>query len=332
MEHVMNSFRMIALLAVCLGAACFAGCNKPAEEPTAGTGVPGTYEAAMADSLATEQQRFADANAGSEAFVAALREADRDALSKIFGRDINEVIPEDEVDRADVEKFLAAYDESHRLITNTPGKAVLAVGVNEWTLPIPLVEDGGQWRFDMDAGDHEMAIRRIGRNELAVIQTALAYHDAQMEYASKDRNGDGILEYAQKILSTEGQKDGLFWPGEGEDQSPLGPALDETVTAGEPYHGYRYRILTSQGPHAKGGKLNYILGERMSGGFGLIAWPAVYDDTGIMTFIMNHDGTVYEKDLGEETETAAAAIVSFDPDDSWKAVKEADTAPIPSTT
>jgi hypothetical protein len=213
------------------------------------------------------------------------------------------------------------YDAKHQINTPAAGKAVLAVGDEGWTLPIPLTQDGSVWRFDMDAAANEIAIRRIGRNELDVIQTALAYYDAQKDYASKDRNGDGLLEYAQKIVSTDGQKDGLYWPDDGTDPSPLGPLLAERSPDDPPYHGYRYRILTAQGPHARGGQKDYVIGGRMTGGFALIAWPAVYGDTGIISFIVNHDGKVYQKDLGDNTETAAAAITVFDPDDTWTEAK-----------
>lgn len=298
------------------------GCSKPAEEPAAPDGPTASpAEAAAPAEPAAPLTTFADAESAADAMVNALRTPDREALAGMFGIDLDEFVPHEDVDRTDVEKFIAAYDTSHKLLTDTPGKAVLAVGAEEWTFPVPIAENGGTWAFDLEAGREEMAIRRIGRNELAVIQTALAYCDAQFEYAHADRNGDGLLEYAQKILSTEGQRDGLYWPGEGEDLSPLGPALADDAVAGEPYHGYRYRILTAQGPNAPGGARSYILGERMSAGFGLIAWPAAYADTGIMTFIVNHDGKVYQKDLGEDTETAAAEINTFDPDDTWEEVK-----------
>jgi len=318
----MNSLIRFSACGALVVTLALAGCSKPAEELAASDGPEATpAEVAAPAEPAAPLTTFADAESAAAALVAALRTPDREALAGMFGIDLDEFVPPEDVnvDRADVEKFLAAYDESHTLRTDSPGKAVLAVGADSWEFPVPIAESGGQWVFDIDAGREQIAIRRIGRNELAAIQTALAYCDAQFEYAQKDRNGDGLLEYAQKVLSTEGQRDGLYWPGEGEDLSPLGPALDDAA-AGEPYHGYRYRILTAQGPHAHGGKLNYILGTRMSGGFGLIAWPAAYADSGIMTFIVNHDGKVFEKDLGEDTEAAAAAITTFDPDDTWTEV------------
>lgn len=323
----MNSLlRFSAYSALLVALALAPGCSKPAEEPAAPDGSEASpAEAASPAEPAAPLTTFADAESAAAAMVEALRTPDREALAGMFGIDLDEFVPPEdmEVERADVEKFLAAYDASHRLITDTPGKAILAVGEEEWTFPVPIAEDGGQWVFDIDVGRDEMAIRRIGRNELAAIQAVLAYCDAQFEYAQKDRNGDGLLEYAQKVLSTEGQRDGLYWPGEGADLSPLGPAFDD-ATAGEPYHGYRYRILTAQGASAPGGARSYILGERMSAGFGLVAWPAVYGDTGIMTFIVNHEGKVYQKDLGDDTEAAVAAITTYDPDDAWTEVTPED--------
>lgn len=308
---------MLVLAAVFAG-----GCSKPSETPSeaASSEIPGV-EAPQAAEVEVPIATFADADTAASAFITALRAEDRETLAGIFGVDYEEFVPPPDVERADVQKFLAAYDESHKLLTDTPGKAVLAVGAESWEFPIPITESGGAWAFDLDAGREAIAIRRIGRNELNVIQSVLAYYDAQKEYALKDRNGDGLLEYAQKILSAEGQKDGLYWPGEGADLSPLGPLFADEVVPGEPYHGYRYRSLTAQGPHAKGGAMNYVLGTRMSGGFGLIAWPAVYGETGIMTFIVNHEGVVYEKDLGDATEAAAAGIAAFDPDDTWREAK-----------
>ncbi len=316
----MNSLTRYGIGAGICAMLFFTGCSKT-EEPSAAPESTKEPSAAAKPIPTQPAQTFPNPDNAFTALVTAVRNSDRDSLGSILGVDFDEFVPTEQVDRADVEKFLAAYDESHKILTETPQKAVLAVGANDWEFPIPLVESGATWTFDLDAGRETIVVRRIGRNELDVIQTALAYCDAQREYAEKDRNGDRLLEYAQKFISTEGQKDGLFWPGEGADLSPLGPALEEGVVAGEPYHGYGYRILTAQGPHAKGGARNYMLGKRLSGGFAMIAWPAVYGDTGIMTFIVNHDGKVFEKDLGDDTETAAAAITTFDPDDTWKESK-----------
>jgi len=323
-EGFMNSLTRYGI-GVAIGATLFfAGCSKTEESGAAPDSHGDSAAASSHDAEpvpAKPAQSFDTPDNAFTALVTAVRASDRDSLGSILGVDFDEFVPTEPVDRADVEKFLAAYDASHKIVNETPQKAVLAVGDKDWEFPIPLVESGGKWTFDLEQGRETIAVRRIGRNELAVMQTALAYCDAQQEYAEKDRNGDGLAEYAQKFISTEGQKDGLYWPGEGADQSPLGPALDETVQAGEPYHGYHYRILTSQGPHAKSGTRTYMLGKRMSGGFAMIAWPAAYGDTGIMTFIVNHEGKIYQKDLGDDTEAAAAVITSFDPDNTWTEAK-----------
>lgn len=323
----MNAFiRFSAASALFALAIVAAGCSKTEEPAQPADDAAKSAAALTEDTAAPEPSTFADPDTAVTTLVTALRAADRQALAGIFGVDADEFVPQVEVSRDDVEKFLAAYDAKHQILKPEAGKASLAVGAEDWEFPVPLKETAGKWQFDVDAGRENIALRRIGRNELDVIQTCLAYYDAQKEYASLDRNGDGILEYAQKVISTEGQKDGLYWPGDGADQSPLGPALDATVDVNEPYHGYRYRILTAQGAHVPGGKRSYIIpgskgAQRMTGGFGLIAWPAAYGDTGIMTFIINHDGKVYQKDLGDDTETAAAAITEYDPDDTWTEVK-----------
>ena len=199
-------------------------------------------------------------------------------------------------------------------------KAVLSVGSDHWTLPIPMVKVENGWRFDIKAGNAEIRARRIGRNELAAVQSVLTYHDAQMDYASVDRDGDGALEYAQKIFSTPGKHDGLYWADDDSGQiSPLGPLFGKTI-AGEDWHGYHFRILEGQGPSAPGGAYSYLIGDKMSRGFALIAWPAKYDDTGVMSFMISHEGQVFEKDLGPEGEKLARSMKRFDPDDSWKAV------------
>jgi len=185
-------------------------------------------------------------------------------------------------------------------------------------LPVPIVKGDAGRRFDPRAGADVMRTRRIGRNELSAMQAALAYFDAQKEYAQRDHTGDGVLEYAQKFVSSPGRHDGLYWPDTtGQGQSPLGP-LYVSQKPGEGYHGYRFRILTAQGKAASGGAYDYIIGGRMRSGFALIAWPVRYGDTGIMSFMVSHEGVVYEKDLGSGTEAAARAIKRFDPDAGWR--------------
>ena len=211
-------------------------------------------------------------------------------------------------------------------------KAVLVLGNQDWPFPIPLVRKDGTWRFDTVAGREEILFRRIGRNELAAIQTILAFVDAQQEYAEKGIGGNGV--YAQRIVSRPATKDGLYWPAQsGEDESPLGDlaasAAAEGYRAGQqriPYHGYYYKVLTRQGPNAPGGALDYVVRGKMIGGFALVAYPAQYGNSGVMTFLVNHQGTIYEKDLGEQTAGIAPGMTAFNPDGTWQRVSEADQA------
>ena len=196
--------RFSALLAVLTIAVFVAGCSKTSDSKKAADDAAAP---AAAKAKAVEAASFADPDTAVTAFVTALRASDRATMAKLFGVDADNFVPPPDIDQADIDKFLADYDQKHHLVTGTPGKAILAVGANDWEFPVPLAQAGGKWTFDIAAGREAMALRRIGRNELAVIQTALAYYDAQEEYATKDRNGDGILEYAQKIASTEGQKE-----------------------------------------------------------------------------------------------------------------------------
>jgi hypothetical protein len=220
-----------------------------------------------------------------------------------------------------------------RLERETDKKVTLVVGNHEWPYPIPIVKKGETWVFDTMAGKEELLNRRIGRNELNTIQTCLAYVDAQREYAMKDRNSDKLREYAQKFWSAKGKKDGLYWEmKEGEEQSPFGPVAARGVQAGYaptkpgdkpvPYYGYFYKILKAQGKNAPGGAYDYVINGKMIGGFALVAYPAEYGASGIMTFIVNHDGVVYQKDLGKETGKIASATTKYDPDKTWEKVEE----------
>ncbi|MDF9897993.1 UNVERIFIED_ORG: hypothetical protein OKW16_001860 [Pseudomonas reinekei] len=246
--------------------------------------------------------------------------ADQARLTELLGSDWHNYIPREGVQRKDVDAFLQQYREQHHIEKSGDNKGILAVGPENWTLPIPLVKVASGWRFDMKAGSAEIHARQIGRNELDAVQSVLAYHDAQMDYASVDRDGDGALEYAQKIFSTPGKHDGLYWaPDDSGQISPLGPSFGKAI-ADEEWHGYRFRILHGQGPSAPGGAYSYLIGDKMSRGFALIAWPAKYNDTGVMSFMISHEGQVFEKDLGPEGEKLALAMKRFDPDDSWQEV------------
>ena len=233
-------------------------------------------------------------------------------------------VRDDVADAAARQRFLTAYDEAHEA-KESDGRAVLIIGKDEYPFPIPIVADAGAWRFDTAAGAEEILDRRIGQNELSAIEVLKAYVDAQREYAEVDHDGKGV-QYAQRLLSSEGKQDGLYWPtAESAPESPFGPLIAEAHAEGyrktsdspQPYHGYLFRVLTAQGANAAGGERDYVVNGRMLGGFGLIAVPAEYGSSGVKTFTVNQDGVVFEKDLGEETADEAAAIKSFDPDASW---------------
>ncbi|WP_044871581.1 DUF2950 domain-containing protein [Pseudomonas sp. LFM046] len=271
------------------------------------------------------QESFKTPEAAAEAFVAALgtEKADAKQLAALLGERWQDYIPTKGIERKEVDAFLAYYREKHRIDT-AKGRAHLVVGNDPWTLPIPIVQGKAGWTFDAKAAKEEIRLLRIGRNELTAIQSAEAYHDAQMDYAEVDRNGDGVLEYAQKFISSDGKHDGLYWADEdGADESPLGP-LFGGQTKGDDWHGYHFRILTAQGPSAPGGAYNYMLGKAMSRGFALIAWPAQYGDSGVMSFMISHDGEIFQKDLGKDSEKIAKAMKRFDPDSSWDEVKTSD--------
>lgn len=269
------------------------------------------------------QAVFATPDAAAQAFVTAVSTHSAAMLVKLLGDEYRTVLPLDEVASEDIDNFLAAWSQSHTLLPDGEQRRLLAVGEHGWTLPVPIAQGDSGWYFDVPAGEEMMRIRRIGRNELAVLQAVLAYYDAQTEYAQTDRNGDGALEYAQKFISSPGSHDGLYWETpEGQAPSPLGPLFADVTPEGA-YHGYFYKMLTAQGPHARGGTYDYRIGERMTAGFALVAWPAVYGDTGVMTFIVSHDGTVYEQDLGEDSAPAATAMQAFDPGPGWTPVADA---------
>jgi hypothetical protein len=226
------------------------------------------------------------------------------------------------------------YEQKNILEREGSDKVVLHVGNEDWPFPIPVVKKDKRWRFDTEEGREEVLARRIGRNELNVIQVCLAIVDAQREYALKDRDGDGLLEYARKFASDPGKKDGLYWKaGQGDEQSPLGSLVATAQEQGYkgakksdkpvPYHGYYYRILQAQGPNATGGAYEYGVNGNMIGGFALVAYPAKYGASGIMTFIVNHDGVVFQKDLGKKTAELVAAMSLFNPDKDWKKVQTA---------
>ena len=273
----------------------------------------------LAPGIAHAQKAYASPEAAADAFTAAVASGKRDDSNVVLGDDYRDFLPTEDIDAEDVRIYLAAWDRRHAIVpfNDLPPSEARAIAVGEagWTLPIPVVKTEAGWRFDVIQGADEMKTRRVGRNELAVIKAALAYCDAQREYAKRDRNANGHKEYAQLIISTPGKTDGLYWAqlDDEDEESPLGPFFgDDDVDSR--YHGYHYRILKSQGPNASGGSRDFLVDSAMTEGFALVAWPAVYDDTGVMTFVVNQDEVVYQADLGTDTDLAARAISKFDPD------------------
>jgi Protein of unknown function (DUF2950) len=265
---------------------------------------------------------FQSAQAAMEAFGQAVATGDEDALKGMLGEKFRELIPP--VGAEDRYRFLEAWARSHAIQGDDGKVARIAVGNDGWTLPIPLVKSASGWQFDTAAGVEEMRMRRIGRNELAAQQTLLAIHDAQRDYASQSHDSDGLRTYAKRLTSTPGKRDGLYWPTKaGEEPSPLGPALtaaERPNASPDGYHGYRYKLLTKQGPHAPGGALDYVVRGKLLGGFAILAWPARYGDTGVMSFMVNHDGQIYERDLGPDGAKKAAATTTYDPGPGWEKV------------
>jgi hypothetical protein len=266
---------------------------------------------------------FPNPDVAADALTDAIRRDDAKAIAAILGPGwFDSVVGDaDDEDRLR-EKFLAAWDKNHKVVTEG-NKATVEVGTTGWVSPLPIVKEGDVWRYDVEAGRKEVAARRIGRNEDSVIQSLLAIVDAQRDYAALDPMKTGTPAYARRFLSSPGKKDGLYWQaGPGEPESPLGPAVATAQSLGqggtqEGYYGYRFRLLYGQGGNAAGGAYDYLVNGRMIGGFAVIAWPVRYDDTGVMTFMVNQAGVVYERDLGPDTAEKAAAIAVFNPDKDW---------------
>ncbi|MEG0822156.1 MAG: DUF2950 domain-containing protein [Burkholderiaceae bacterium] len=266
------------------------------------------------------QKAYPSPTAAADALVDGLARRDGETLKAALGANYRQYIPTGGIDADDAVEFLAAWAASHQIVEVGAKKALLAAGTQGWTLPIPIVKTAAGWRFDPQAGADEMRTRRIGRNELAVMQVLLAYTDAQEEYAARDRNGDGVKEFATRFLSTPGRHDGLYWTtAAGEAESPMGRLVAE-ARPGQPFHGYLYRMLLAQGRDAPGGGKSYLRNAHMTEGYALLAWPARYGDTGVMSFMVSRAGAVYEKDLGPRGDATAKAMTSFNPDASWKKV------------
>ncbi|MBI5099844.1 MAG: DUF2950 domain-containing protein [Nitrospirae bacterium] len=290
----------------------------------------GVFSASLA--AGTPQKIFPSPEEAVSSLVAAVRANDMKEMRIILGPGSEALISsgDDVADRAGREKFFKAYDQLNRLEQASADKMVLHIGNDDWPMPIPIVKKGTTWLFDIDKGKKEILNRRIGRNELHVIEVLDAYVDAQHEYASKDCGGGGKVEFAQKFISAEGKHDGLYWEAkEGEEESPLGPLIVQASREGyskesslSPFHGYYFEILKGQGKHAEGGRYNYVVKGKMILGFALVAYPAEYGNSGVMTFMVSQEGIIYQKNLGRDTKRKAEAMKVFDPDKTWQRVKE----------
>jgi hypothetical protein len=279
---------------------------------------------------ATQPRPFGSPEEAMESLASAVKAGDVAKLKAIIGSEGAAILESGDpiADNDTRERFSAAYAESHKLEYRGIAKAWIVVGKDDWPLPLPIAKRGSAWYFDGRAGKEELLNRRVGRNELSVAKAMLAYVDAQQEYRSRNPEKDRMPHYAQKFVSSEGKRDGLYFPTTaGEKPSPLGPLFDARRAKGyvpdeggrpAPYHGYYYRILTAQGSKAPGGAYDYVVNGKMIGGFALVAYPAQYGNSGVMTFMVNHDGTVYEKNLGKDTAALAQKMTHFNPDGTWK--------------
>jgi len=300
--------------------------------------VPSHAQAPKSAKALPAQATYASPEAAAKALYDAVKADDLKAIYTALGPGSQPVIFSGDrvADNALRDDLVSAWDRSMKIEKQGDAKAILLIGANETPFPFPLVKDGAAWRFDAKAGAEEVVNRRIGQNEIAAMKVCLAFMDAQREYAEADRNGDGLIQYAQKLVSSPGKKDGLYWPTKaGEPESPLGPlavqaraegygakagkaAKGQARPAPGAYHGYRAKLLTAQGKDAKGGAYSYLANGKLIGGAGVVLYPARYGVSGVMTFICNLEGVVYEKDLGPATQQTATAMTTYNPDASWK--------------
>ncbi len=317
------STRTIRVCAVSLAAGCFAAVSAT---------LP------LRAATGSEAKSFQSPEQAVSAVVAALRAGDQPAVRAILGPSSERILESGDpaADRLAVQRFLASYDAAHAIQRSSDAHAELVTGSDQWPFPIPLVKQKPGWRFDTPAGEQEILARRIGRNERHAIQACLAFVDAQREYWERNPDGAPLLHYARRLISSEGRRDGLYYPtGEQEQPSPIGETFARARAAGygfepgapgspAPFLGYFYRMLEKQGPRASHGAYSYVAGAWMIGGFALVAHPATYDNSGVMTFLVNQDGVVFQKDLGPDTAKLAAGIESFDPDETWTKVSGED--------
>jgi hypothetical protein len=298
--------------------------------------VLGLGDARIAFAQEPGQKTFNSAMEATDAFAGAVQNHDEAAMLAILGPSGRDLISSGDpvADKDGQDAFAAKYRASHQFAAAGDGRTILYIGSENWPTPIPLRQNGSQWYFDTDYGKQEILYRRIGGNELDVIKVCAAIADAQRDYYAALHDGASEHQYAQKFRSTAGTQDGLFWKVKGsQGESPLGPLVAEAASEGyqhtsqpHPFRGYFYRLLTSQGANAPGGAKSYIADGKMTGGFALVAYPASYRDSGVMTFIVNQDGPVYQKDLGPNTDQIASAIVAYDPDATWQPTSKATAA------
>ena len=272
---------------------------------------------------------FPTAEAAAQALVAAVKSGDKQQVLEVLGPDAKDLVSSgDPVQDQEAGKRFATLAQQMMHVDQTgDGIQILSIGAEDWPFPIPIVKTGNGWAFNTRDGKQELLNRRIGANELDTIEVCRAYVDAQRDYVRQSHDGSGVMRYADKFISTAGKHDGLYWPAvTGEEVSPLGPLIADAEEEGykqkgTPYHGYYYRILTGQGKDAPGGAYSYVINGNMVGGFALLAYPASYGNSGVMTFIVNQNGTVYQKDLGLKTEAIAKAMKIYNPDPSWQKVE-----------
>ena len=287
----------------------------------------------------SKPQTFESPEAAVQALIAAAESGEVKPILKVLGEESEKVISSGDpvADKNAREEFVARFKEANSLDKTDPEFITLEVGADKFPFPFPIVKSDGGWHFDQAVGAEELVNRRVGENELATIQSCLAFVDAQREYYSLNADKDPLMHYADKLISTDGKKDGLYWPtAENEPPSPLGEGFakaraegylaEGNPPKGTPFHGYVYRMLTGQGPGAPGGEYDYVVNGKLLGGFALVAFPAEYGNSGVMTFMVNHDGVVYSQDLGKDTAKLALAIEKFDPVAPWKKEESEQTA------
>jgi hypothetical protein len=318
----------LAALGIC-GSGWIVAAQQPPVGDSGSAAPAAPLVAPMPDLPAKGQETFFSAHAAVDALVSALKQNDNDALAKMLGPDAQKLLSSGDAteDERNRQQFLEKYGQMHRMVTEENGLTTLFVGAENWPTPLPLAHRGHLWYFDTPAGEKEVLYRRIGENELTVIKVCDELVAAEKEYDAQPRDGSSVRQYAQRVLSAPGKENGLYWQtASGGAESPLGPLLASAEAEGypqdrswhlTPFNGYYFRILKSQGPDAPGGARSYLSGGKMTGGFAFVAYPAGYRSSGVMTFIVDDDGVVYQKDLGPKTEQIAKSMAAFNPDHSW---------------